>query len=479
MHNADNSAQIEELWERFLAGGLNEDEASKLYVWLDENPIQLHAYRKDARLSLALSNLLAPKSSAARLIESVQVRLQGKSAGHDSTRFKQRVMESLPVRRNVSRRAGIRPKAVRPNYVLHAAMLGIALLGGVLFLISSQSSQKIAEPSKTTPLKESVLPAAATLTTQSGTVLVDGLAVTKVSELHSGNRIEVSAEGRARLTLRDGSNLDLKDNTALTLLESEHGARLRLERGPVAVNAAHQSAGEHLTLETLHANVIVVGTRYAVEAYSHQTRVNVYDGKVMVSSTSAQGPAQALNPSEELIADARGLGPVRSDKQRRLVNLADGSVEENGDPVDFKIQAAETFAGIPLARFRYDFPRHNANNFGGIVWPVKLSPDEQNYEVWIRPRRVKPIDKTFPIAKVVMLAQLGNTEYLLGYAEVRPADKDWILLRGQIADAPVRWQMPGTPRIPLTPQAIEHIAIRTEIGEMEFDQTPIIIWAAR
>src|SRR6185369_10259766 len=97
--------QILELWENFLSAKLDDRGAEKLVAWLEANPQELDACRREAALSVSLSYLLQPETEGKRFAQSIQVRLVGKSAGKDSGRLKHSVMEQLHGLRSTPRHA--------------------------------------------------------------------------------------------------------------------------------------------------------------------------------------------------------------------------------------------------------------------------------------------------------------------------------------------------------------------------------------
>jgi hypothetical protein len=119
----------------------------------------------------------------------------------------------------------------------------------------------------------------------------------------------------------------------------------------------------------------------------------------------------------------------------------------------------------------------NQKGYSGVIWNGPFTPQENYFEVWVRPRWVKPEKAEFRVGKLAMNAQLGATEYRIGEVIMNPGSTDWVVLRGRLTNARVHWQEEGMKEIPLRAELIQHIAIRTEIADMEFDYTGLMIWS--
>jgi ferric-dicitrate binding protein FerR (iron transport regulator) len=70
----------------------------------------------------------------------------------------------------------------------------------------------------------------------------------------------------ATLVLADGSRVEMRSQSELSLERADGGVRIRLNRGGVIVNAAKQRAGRHLYVQTKDMTVSVVGTIFLVNA---------------------------------------------------------------------------------------------------------------------------------------------------------------------------------------------------------------------
>ena len=90
--------------------------------------------------------------------------------------------------------------------------------------------------------------------------------------------------GRMRgavLALADGSRVEMRSQSELSLERADDGVRIRLRTGSIIVNAAKQPSG-HLYVQTKDVTVSVVGTMFLVNAETDGSRVAVIEGEVRV-----------------------------------------------------------------------------------------------------------------------------------------------------------------------------------------------------
>jgi uncharacterized protein (TIGR03435 family) len=110
----------------------------------------------------------------------------------------------------------------------------------------------------------------------------------------------IRASSRRVLTLNDGSQIEMRSNSALALEKTDDGIRIRLDKGGAFITAAKQRSG-HLYVQTKDVMVSVVGTVFLVNVEEAGSRVAVVEGEVKVQQgekTSRLLPGQqvATNP---------------------------------------------------------------------------------------------------------------------------------------------------------------------------------------
>lgn len=119
------------------------------------------------------------------------------------------------------------------------------------------------------------------------------------------------AADRIRLIdLPDGSKASLAAHSALTLTYAPSERRLRLVRGHVFFDVAHQAA-RPFVVEAGGRRITALGTRFDVRSDAEGLQVTLLEGRVRVDSPSLDGPQAAveLRPGEELVA-APGRAPT-------------------------------------------------------------------------------------------------------------------------------------------------------------------------
>ncbi|MGH9240222.1 MAG: TIGR03435 family protein [Vicinamibacterales bacterium] len=148
-------------------------------------------------------------------------------------------------------------------------------------------------------------------------------------EVHTGDTITSNGGGGAVLALPDGSRIEMRSQTDLSVERADDGVRIRLASGGIIVNAAKQRTG-HLYVQTKDMTVSVVGTVFLVNADDEGSRVAVIEGEVRVEQggteqTLRQGdyvttsPAIAVPPVREAIAWSRNAGALTALLQQSAV----------------------------------------------------------------------------------------------------------------------------------------------------------------
>jgi FecR protein/Protein of unknown function (DUF3352)/Putative zinc-finger len=126
------------------------------------------------------------------------------------------------------------------------------------------------------------------------------------SALKAGEAVRTAAGSRAVVELADGSRIEMRERSQLSLTGTHDGVRINLERGSVIVEAAKQRNG-HLYVGTEDCTVSVVGTVFAVSTGVKGSRVSVLEGEVQVAQPSSA--QQAVHPGEQITTTAN-LTPV-------------------------------------------------------------------------------------------------------------------------------------------------------------------------
>jgi uncharacterized protein (TIGR03435 family) len=132
----------------------------------------------------------------------------------------------------------------------------------------------------------------------------------KLEPIHAGEKIKIgdvlrsSDNSDAAIALGDGSRLEIRRKSELSLEQVEDGIKIHLDHGGVIVKAAKQKEGRHFRVQTRDVVVSVVGTVFFVNAEAEGSRVAVYEGEVRVQ----QGLTETkLGPGEEVATNPRML----------------------------------------------------------------------------------------------------------------------------------------------------------------------------
>jgi hypothetical protein len=119
--------------------------------------------------------------------------------------------------------------------------------------------------------------------------------------VRAGKSIRSNGGAGGTLILKDGSLVEIRSKTELSLEGAEDGVRIRLNTGGLIVNAAKQQNG-HLYVLTKDITVSVVGTVFLVNADDDGSRVAVIEGEVRVSHGASE---QNLKPGEQVTTNPR------------------------------------------------------------------------------------------------------------------------------------------------------------------------------
>lgn len=114
----------------------------------------------------------------------------------------------------------------------------------------------------------------------------------------------------AVLRLPDGSLVEMRERTELSLVHGSGGATIRLERGSIIVKAAKQRS-RRLQVATDDCLVTVTGTIFSVSRGVKGSRVAVLEGQVKV----AQGGATSVVHAGEQLASGAALAPVALEEE--------------------------------------------------------------------------------------------------------------------------------------------------------------------
>ncbi|ROM40019.1 iron dicitrate transport regulator FecR [Pseudomonas poae] len=105
-----------------------------------------------------------------------------------------------------------------------------------------------------------------------------------------------------RVTLSDGTRVDLNSDSAFDMHFNGSERRIRLIRGEILLTSGHDPL-RPLIVETPAGDVQALGTRFAVRELPDGSRVDLFEGRVRVSPV--QGAAVQMSAGESLWFNAR------------------------------------------------------------------------------------------------------------------------------------------------------------------------------
>lgn len=124
-------------------------------------------------------------------------------------------------------------------------------------------------------------------------------------QVQKGERVRTAKDSNAVLRLADGSLVEMRERSEVSITENGKGVTVKLERGDVAVEAAKQRE-RHLYVATPDSLVSVTGTIFFVGSGTKGSRVSVVEGEVRVNHS---GKDNVLHPGDQVTTNAR-LEPV-------------------------------------------------------------------------------------------------------------------------------------------------------------------------
>jgi hypothetical protein len=121
-------------------------------------------------------------------------------------------------------------------------------------------------------------------------VLRAGMTVSAKSAVRTGK------DSGALMMMDDGSRIEMRDRTEITVAKRRDGSTVRLDGGAIIVEASPQGSG-HLDVRTSDCLVAVKGTIFAVNTGTKGSRVSVVEGAVRVA---ADGRESLLKPGDQM-----------------------------------------------------------------------------------------------------------------------------------------------------------------------------------
>ena len=135
-------------------------------------------------------------------------------------------------------------------------------------------------------------------------------AVNAGAKLQQGEKVRTAKDGRAVVRLSDGTLIEMRDRSELSLTQNGQGTTIHLDRGSIVVEAAKQKDGK-LFVESGDSLVSVTGTIFSVNNGTKGSRVSVIEGEVNLNHA---GSDRVLRPGEQATTNpAISMIPVRDE----------------------------------------------------------------------------------------------------------------------------------------------------------------------
>jgi len=162
--------------------------------------------------------------------------------------------------------------------------------------------------------------------------------------------LRANGTGTTMVTLNDGSRIEMRAQSELSLERAADGIGIRLRTGGLVVNAARQHDG-HLYVYTKDMIVAVVGTMFVVNAEDSGSRVTVIEGEVRVREQKIEttlrpgqqvstSPVLAVRPVKDVVSWSRNVDKI-------LAAFDKGMAETAGRIAPFAARAQTSSAAGP------------------------------------------------------------------------------------------------------------------------------------
>lgn len=125
------------------------------------------------------------------------------------------------------------------------------------------------------------------------------------SRLQKGETIRTAKDAHAFVRLGDGSMIEVKDRSELSLTRNGQGTTIHLKGGNIIVEAAKQR-NQQLFVDTGDSNIAVTGTIFSVNHGTKGVRVSVIEGDVHLDHA---GLERVVRAGEQAVTNA-SIGPV-------------------------------------------------------------------------------------------------------------------------------------------------------------------------
>jgi transmembrane sensor len=170
-----------------------------------------------------------------------------------------------------------------------------------------------------------------------GSAMAAGLAIAVLPGLLSDPAVQTYATGKGeqrKITLADGSVVDLNAETRLTVSFTRSERRVALADGQAIFDVTHDER-RPFTVAAADRIVRVVGTQFDVRSRQGDLTVTVAGGKVQVrpASSAIAGHAFLLKPGQRLVVGRTGLEKLNTVDPAEAMGWRAGRLVYRGEPL--------------------------------------------------------------------------------------------------------------------------------------------------
>lgn len=168
-----------------------------------------------------------------------------------------------------------------------------------------------------------------------GMAIAAGLAVAVLPGVLAEPEVQTYTTARGqhqRITLADGSTVDLNAETKLSVSFSHSGRRAVLDDGQAIFDVAHD-AKRPFVVEASGREVRVLGTQFDVRNRQGELTVTVARGKVQVGSAAGSGRSFLLTPGQRLEIGRTGLAELKTVDPQETFGWRAGRLVYRAEPL--------------------------------------------------------------------------------------------------------------------------------------------------
>ena len=183
------------------------------------------------------------------------------------------------------------------------------------------------------------------------------------AKLQQGEKVRTAKDGRAVVRLSDGTLIEMRDRSELSLTQNGQGTTIHLDRGSIVVEAGKQKDGK-LFVESGDSLVSVTGTIFSVNNGTKGSRVSVIEGEVNLNHAGSDrvlrpgeqattNPAISMIPVKDEVAWSRNANQYAAvltglaDLNKQLNTVQQPGVRHSTHLLDLMPENTVVYAGLP------------------------------------------------------------------------------------------------------------------------------------